>query len=68
MLFSVTQQVVSQDLRHWMIYVAARPEHNPQLISTHITRSMSTNKMRAQHSDILIEILMTMWQPAEARK
>ena len=33
MLYSVTQQVIRQDLGHWLAYVAARPDHCPTLIS-----------------------------------
>ncbi|MCJ1464250.1 hypothetical protein MMC07_002863 [Pseudocyphellaria aurata] len=29
----ITQQVMRQDLGHWLAYVAARPDHSPTLIS-----------------------------------
>ena len=27
MLYGVTQQIIRQDLGHWLAYVAARPDH-----------------------------------------
>lgn len=33
MFFSITQQIIRQDLAHWLLYVATRPGHHPQLIS-----------------------------------
>lgn len=33
MFFNLTQQIIRQDLGHWLLYVAARPDHRPQLIS-----------------------------------
>ena len=32
-LYSITQQIMRQDLGHWFLYVATRPDHNPILIS-----------------------------------
>lgn len=33
MFFGVTQQIARQDPGHWLAYVAARPDHRPQLVS-----------------------------------
>lgn len=33
MFFGVTQQIMRMDLGHWSIYVAARADHNPRLVS-----------------------------------
>ena len=34
MLYGVTQQVMHQDLGHWLAYVAEHPDHNPTLVSS----------------------------------
>ena len=32
-MYSITQQIMRQDLGHWLLYVATRPDYHPILIS-----------------------------------
>lgn len=58
MYYGVIQQLIKQDLRQWLLYVAARLDHNPRLISNPLT--MYSIQLAASSSSQQIPLTSTL--------